>query len=118
VTVNGRIDLIKSLETGETAIVDFKSTEDSQAERVTKDQLSIYALGYEELTGTSADRIQILNLDDRGKSFNDPINSVLMSTIKSKVEAVAVEIRASHFECPRDHSSEAAYDDLAWMTKR
>ena len=27
VTVNGRIDLIKSLETGETAIVDFKSTE-------------------------------------------------------------------------------------------
>ena len=52
VTVNGRIDLIKSMETGETAIVDFKSTQDSQAENVTKDQLSIYALGYQQLTGT------------------------------------------------------------------
>jgi DNA helicase-2/ATP-dependent DNA helicase PcrA len=118
VTVDGRIDLIKSLETGETAIVDFKSTEDSQAESVTKDQLSIYALGYQELTGAPADRIQILNLDDHGKSSNDPVNANLMSAIKAKVEAVAVEIRASRFECPHDHSSEAAYDDLAWMTKR
>ena len=118
VTVDGRIDLIKSLETGETAIVDFKSTEDSQAESVTKDQLSIYALGYQELTGAPADRIQILNLDDHGKSSNDPVNATLMSAIKAKVEAVAVEIRASHFECPHDHSSEAAYDDLAWMAKR
>ena len=92
VTVNGRIDLIKSLETGETAIVDFKSTEDSQAEKVTKDQLSIYALGYEELTGTSADRIQILNLDDHGKSTNNPVNAALIAAIKTKVETVAVDI--------------------------
>lgn len=34
VTVNGRIDLIKSIETGEIAIVDFKSTEESQDEIV------------------------------------------------------------------------------------
>ena len=117
VTVNGRIDLIKSLETGETAIVDFKSTEDSQAENVTKDQLSIYALGYEELTGTSADRIQILNLDDHGKSTNDPVNAALIAAIKTKVETVAVDIRANYFVCSHDHSKEAAYDDLAWMTK-
>ena len=118
VTVNGRIDLIKSLETGETAIVDFKSTEDSQAEKVTKDQLSIYALGYEELTGTSADRIQILNLDDHGKSTNDPVNAALIAAIKTKVETVAVDIRANHFVCSHDHSEEAAYDDLTWMTKQ
>lgn len=62
-------------------------------------------------TGTSADRIQILNLDDHGKSSNDLVNSALMSSIKSKVETVAVEIRVSHFECPHGHSSEAAYDD-------
>jgi len=118
VTVNGRIDLIKSLETGETAIVDFKSTEDAQAESVTKDQLSIYALGYQDLTGSSADRIQILNLDDHGKSSNDPVDATLIDAIRGKVEAVAVDIRANHFECSHDHSSEAAYDDLAWMTRQ
>lgn len=117
VTVNGRIDLIKSLETGETAIVDFKSTQDSQAESVTKDQLSIYALGFEQLTGGNADRIQILNLDDQGKSTNDPVNPALVSAIKSKVDAVADDIRVNHFVCTHDHSTESAYDDLAWLAK-
>jgi len=117
VTVNGRIDLIKSLETGEIAIVDFKSTEDSQAEKVTKDQLSIYALGYQQLTGDNADRIQILNLDDNGKSTNDPVNSALLTAIKAKVDLVAGDIRANRFLCTHDHLSESAYDDLAWLTK-
>lgn len=117
VTVNGRIDLIKSLETGETAIVDFKSTEDSQAQAVSKDQLSIYALGYQQLTGDNADRIQILNLDDHGKSTNDPVNAALVSAIKAKVDAVAVDIRANQFGCGHDHSSESAYNDLVWLTK-
>jgi ATP-dependent DNA helicase UvrD/PcrA len=118
VTVNGRIDLIKSMETGETAIVDFKSTEYSQAENVTRDQLSIYALGYQELTGTSADRIQILNLDEHGRSTNDPVNAALIDAIKTKVETFAADIRTNQFECSHDHSDEAAYDDLAWMTKQ
>lgn len=117
VTVSGRIDLIKSLETEETAIVDFKSTQDSQAEDVTKDQLSIYALGYQELTGSSADRIQILNLDDQGKSSNDPVNVELIDGIKAKVADVATDIRLNHFVCTHDHSQEVAYDDLAWLTK-
>jgi DNA helicase-2/ATP-dependent DNA helicase PcrA len=117
VTVNGRIDLIKSLETGEIAIVDFKSTEDSQAEKVTKDQLSIYALGYQQLTGDNADRIQILNLDDNGKSTNDPVNSALLTAIKAKVDLVAGDIRTNRFLCTHDHLSESAYDDLAWLTK-
>lgn len=117
VTVNGRIDLIKFLETGETAIVDFKSTEDSQAESVTKDQLSVYALGYEQLTGDSADRIQILNLDDQGKSTNDPVNPALVAAITAKVDAVAGDIRTNRFVCTHDHSAGSAYDDLAWLTK-
>ncbi|GAA4195343.1 hypothetical protein GCM10022219_20190 [Microbacterium oryzae] len=117
VSVIGRIDLIKSLETDETAIVDFKSTARSQEEDVTRDQLSIYALGYEELTGASADRIQILNLDEQGKSTNDPVNSSLMSEIRSKVAAVADDIRANRFACTHDHAAEASFDDLAWLTR-
>jgi DNA helicase-2/ATP-dependent DNA helicase PcrA len=115
VTVNGRIDLIRSLETDETAIVDFKSTARSQEEDVTRDQLAIYALGYEELTGTQADRIQILNLDEQGKSTNDPVNAALTADIRAKVEGVAEDIRANRFECTHDHSGEAAINDLAWL---
>lgn len=116
VTVNGRIDLIKSLETGETAIVDFKSTKDSQSESVSKDQLSIYALGYQQLTGLYADRIQILNLDDQGKSMNDPVSPHLVAAIKAKVDNVAEDIRANHFTCDHDHANEAAFSDLLWLT--
>lgn len=117
VIVTGRIDLIKSLETGETAIVDFKSTDEAQAEQVTKDQLAVYALGYVDLTGTSADRIQILNLDEQGHSLNDPVNDALLEGIRAKVESVAGEIRAHRFACSHDHSTETATNDLAWLTK-
>ncbi len=46
ITVDGRIDLIRRLDTDEVAIVDFKSTDRAQAEDVTRDQLHVYALGY------------------------------------------------------------------------
>lgn len=118
VSVVGRIDLIKSLETDETAIVDFKSTARSQDEEVTRDQLAIYALGYEELSGTSADRIQILNLDDQGKSTNDPVDSTLVEGIRQKVESVAERIRANSFECGHDHAADRAFDDLVGLMPR
>ena len=51
VTVSGRIDLVRRIDTGETTIVDLKSTDRAQPEEVTETQLHIYALGYQELTG-------------------------------------------------------------------
>src|SRR6201999_2123665 len=49
INVSGRIDLVRRRDTGETAIVDLKSTERAQAEELTEAQLHIYALGYREL---------------------------------------------------------------------
>ncbi|WP_210481537.1 ATP-dependent DNA helicase [Naasia sp. SYSU D00948] len=118
VTVNGRIDLVKRLETNETSIVDFKSTEESQATATTRDQLSVYALGYRELTGGSADRIQVLNLDAKGDNLNEPVNDALLTAIRSKVETVAEHIRQRRFDCGHDHSTESSYNDLAWLTTR
>lgn len=46
ITVDGRIDLIRRLDTDELAIVDFKSTDRAQEEEVTRDQLHVYAVGY------------------------------------------------------------------------
>ncbi len=64
VVVDGRIDLIKRLDTDETCIIDFKSTERAQAEELTRDQLHVYALGYKELTGErpSSPRLLVFGL--------------------------------------------------------
>jgi len=83
---------------------------------MTRDQLSVYALGYRELTGSSADRIQVLNLDERGDPFNVPINDALLADIRTKIEAVAEDIRAERFPCGHDHSADTAFNDLAWLT--
>lgn len=116
VTVSGRIDLIKRLETGEVAIVDFKSTEHSQETATTKDQLSVYALGYQELTGRSADRIQVVNLDEKGDPFNIPVSEALLGEIQHKIAAVAEDIRNRRFGCGHDHARDTTYSDLAWLT--
>lgn len=116
VTVDGRVDLIKRLETDEVSIVDFKSTEDAQKTATTRDQLSVYALGYQELTGESADRIQVLNLDEKGDHLNEAVDAELLDAIRAQIETVAADIRADQFECGHDHSKDTAYNDLAWLT--
>ena len=55
VSVTGRIDLVRRIDTDETTIVDLKSSDRAQPEDVTETQLHVYALGYEELTGRRAD---------------------------------------------------------------
>src|SRR5690606_10350335 len=65
VSVVGRIDLVRRIDTGETTIVDLKSTDRAQAEDVTETQLHVYALGYQELTGRRPDYVEIYELDER-----------------------------------------------------
>jgi DNA helicase-2/ATP-dependent DNA helicase PcrA len=65
VTVNGRIDLVRRVDTGETTVVDLKSSDRAQPEHVTETQLHVYALGYQELTGRRADYVEVYELDER-----------------------------------------------------
>jgi DNA helicase II / ATP-dependent DNA helicase PcrA len=95
ITVQGRIDLIKKLDTDETSIVDFKSTERAQAEDVTRDQLHVYALGYQELTGESADLIEILNLDQRASNVRELVDSDLLGGIRGKIRAAGDALRTN-----------------------
>lgn len=85
ITVAGRIDLIRKLETDELAIVDFKSTERAQAEDVTRDQLHVYALGYEDLTGENADVVEVLNLDAGGKNHRDEVDDALLDDVRIRI---------------------------------
>lgn len=95
ITVDGRIDLIRRLDTGEVAIVDFKSTERAQPEEVTRDQLHVYAVGYQELTGTSADLIEVLNLDESGKTTREPVDDPLLLAVREKVRTAGEALRTN-----------------------
>lgn len=115
VTVNGRIDLVKRLETDEVSIVDFKSTSRAQEEEVTRDQLHVYALGYRDLTGESADLIEVLNLDAEARNTRESIDDVLLGGIRDKIADVADDIRNNRFACTHEHSADRGFDDLAWL---
>lgn len=95
ITVDGRIDLIRRLDTDETSIVDFKSTERAQAEEVTRDQLHVYALGYEELSGQRADLVEVLNLDKGAASTREVVDERLLTDIRGRIRNAGEALRAN-----------------------
>lgn len=93
ITVKGRIDLIRRLDSGDVAIVDFKSTERAQDEDVTRQQLHVYAMGYRELTGTSADLIEVHNLDSKGKGTRELVDTAMLAETSDHIVAAGDAIR-------------------------
>jgi DNA helicase-2/ATP-dependent DNA helicase PcrA len=92
VTVNGRIDLVRRVDTGETTIVDLKSNDRAQPEEVTETQLHIYALGYQELTGRNADFVEIYDLDGRKRKPRS-VDDEFLDDVKKNVRAAAEALR-------------------------
>lgn len=99
ITVDGRIDLIRRLDTNELAIVDFKSTARAQDEDVTRDQLHVYAVGYQELTGERADLIEVLNLDEEGKTVREEVEDPLLVGVRARIKDAGESLRDN--ELPR-----------------
>ena len=95
ITVDGRIDLITSLDTGETSIVDFKSTERAQTEDITHDQLHIYAVGFQDLASQRADVLEVLNLDQKGRTTRELLNDSLLAEIRDKITEAGEDLRAN-----------------------
>jgi DNA helicase-2/ATP-dependent DNA helicase PcrA len=95
VSVNGRIDLIRRIDTGETTIVDLKSSDRAQPEEVTETQLHIYALGYQELTGRRADYVEIYELDE-GKRKPRSVDDDFLADVKTDVLRAAEALRTSN----------------------
>ena len=92
VTVAGRIDLVKHIDTGEVTIVDLKSTERAQADDVTETQLHTYALGYQQLTGRNADYVEIYELDAQ-KQKRRSVDNEFMDGVKRDVRGAADALR-------------------------
>jgi len=95
IVVDGRIDLIRRLDTDEVSIVDFKSTERAQQEDVTRDQLHVYALGYEELSGERADLVEVLNLDEKAKSVREEVDAALISSVRTRITEAGSALRTN-----------------------
>ena len=117
ITVDGRIDLIRRLDTDELAIVDFKSTDRAQAEDVTRDQLHVYAVGYEELTGQNADLIEVLNLDEAGKSTREEVEQGLLSDVKARIKDAGESLRTNHLDRLPTWCSTCATCDLVGLCR-
>jgi DNA helicase-2/ATP-dependent DNA helicase PcrA len=98
---DGRIDLVTQIETGEVSIVDFKSTDHAQPQTVTWDQLHVYALGYQELTGTGADVVEIRNLDETGTSERDAVRNARLSEVRHRILLAGEAVRQNRL--PRHH---------------
>jgi len=93
ITVNGRIDLIKRLDTNEVSIVDFKSSERAQAEDVTRLQLHTYAMGYRQLKGEDADLIEIHNLDEKGKNVRELVDEAMLTETQEVIRLAGEALR-------------------------
>ena len=117
ITVDGRIDLITRLDTGETSIVDFKSTERAQAEEITRDQLHVYAVGYQELTGRRADVLEVLNLDEKGQTTRELVNDSLLTDIKDKIASAGDDLRANRLPRLTSWCSTCDSCDLAGLCR-
>lgn len=92
VSVKGRIDLVRRLDKNETTIVDLKSSERSQDEEVSEHQLHTYALGYEELTGTAADYVEIYELREREPKVR-PVDDDFIADVKERTKNAADALR-------------------------
>ncbi len=99
VTIVGRIDLVRKLETDELAIVDFKSSERAQAEDITRSQLHIYAVGYRQLTGRTADVVEVMNLDPNGSNTREQVEPAMLAGIIERVQEAGEALRRN--ELPR-----------------
>jgi DNA helicase II / ATP-dependent DNA helicase PcrA len=93
VSVIGRIDLVRRIDTGETTIVDLKSTDRAQAEDVTDTQLHVYALGYQDLTGHRPDYVEIYELDE-GKRKPRSVDDEFMDDVKTRTRDAATALRS------------------------
>jgi DNA helicase II / ATP-dependent DNA helicase PcrA len=86
VVVHGRNDLIRRTDTNQIIVIDFKSTDRAQVEEAPRDQLNIYALGYQQLTGRSADLVEIYNLDEgAGAAVRELVDAELLTATEQRV---------------------------------
>lgn len=106
VTVNGRIDMVKEVVVDgqrKTVIVDFKTANRRVLDAINTEQLKIYTLGYQRLTGQLADFMEIYHLDSENTA-RQPVGADLIEGVEAEIKQAADSIRRN--DLPRRCSKE------------
>lgn len=116
IKVNGRIDLVKKItsrDNEQIAIVDFKTANKEVVESINKEQLKIYALGYQELTGEMADYMEVYHLDSE-KSIKESVTETVIQEVRKEITDAAVNIRNNHLprKCNKENCSKCHLSHL------
>ena len=116
IKVNGRIDLVKRKNVDgvhKTYIVDFKTANKEVRESINKEQLKIYALGYQELTGTKADYIEVYQLDSENRA-TESITDSMMEEVRTDIKDATANIRRNYLprKCDRENCSKCHFNYL------
>ena len=62
---------------------------------MTTDQLHVYAVGYEELTGERPDLIEVLNLDAEGRSTREEVVEPLLTGVRERIRLAGESLRVN-----------------------
>lgn len=121
IKVNGRIDLVKRREMSgkeKIYIVDFKTASRDVTECINTEQLKIYALGYQKLTGESADYLEIYNLDN-SESEKQRVTEGLLDNVSRDIRAAATNIRNNNLprQCSKKKCQECYLNYLCLSRK-
>lgn len=116
ITVNGRIDMVKEVEiNGEkkTVIVDFKTANKRVVDAINTEQLKIYALGYQRLTGKMADYMEIYHLDSQNIA-REPIKASLLKNVENEILQAADSIQKNNLpkRCSKETCSKCHLGQL------
>ena len=116
IKVNGRIDLVKKITSGDNeqiAIVDFKTANKEVVESINKEQLKIYALGYQELTGKMADYMEAYQLDSE-KNLKEAVTETVIQDVRKEITEAAVNIRNNNLprKCSKENCSKCHLNHL------
>ena len=115
VSVNGRIDLVCRLDTPDgkeqVAIVDLKSAGKDAEQCLNAEQLKIYAIGYQEMKGKTADYTMIYNLDvpDGSANKGEKVDPEALAQTRQHVLDAADCIRNSRLPMRRGENCKNCY---------
>lgn len=95
--IDGRIDLVKDSLNNTITIVDFKSSSEVLSKEQIKNQLMVYVLGYESLTGDKVDYIESYDFNNNDPT-RIPVTQADKNLFKKKLEDCHNVIRNSAYD--------------------
>ena len=116
VIVNGRIDMVKEVLIDgkkKTVIVDFKTANKRVLEAINTEQLKIYSLGYQKLTGEMADYMEIYHLDSENTA-RESVTSEMISNVENDIINAVEKIRNNELpkRCSKENCSKCYFSHL------